>query len=75
MDNRTFASPLSFLTAGDLGPEGLIVIKEEDSPGGEPMLAVANEVSGSVTLYEIQMRPVTPTPRREAGRGTRTYRH
>ncbi|WP_353814681.1 choice-of-anchor I family protein [Agromyces sp. SYSU T00266] len=39
--------------AGDLGPEGLTFIPAETSPTGEPMLAVANEVSGTTTLYAI----------------------
>jgi hypothetical protein len=46
-----------FTTAGDLGPEGLIVIKEEDSPTGEPLLAVAYESSGTTTFYRISLAP------------------
>jgi hypothetical protein len=38
----------------DLGPEGLVVVPEEDSPNGRPMLIVANEVSGTVRLFEIK---------------------
>jgi 5'-nucleotidase len=40
--------------AGDLGPEGITFIPAETSPTGAPMLAVANEVSGTTTLYAIQ---------------------
>ncbi|GAA1055792.1 alkaline phosphatase [Agromyces luteolus] len=39
--------------AGDLGPEGLAFIPAEASPTGGPMLAVANEVSGTTTLFAI----------------------
>jgi hypothetical protein len=37
----------------DLGAEGICVIPAEDSPTGRPMILVANEVSGSVTVIQI----------------------
>ncbi|MEM6403393.1 MAG: DUF4114 domain-containing protein, partial [Cyanobacteria bacterium P01_D01_bin.116] len=40
-------------TEADIAPEGLQFIAAEDSPNGEPMLAVANEESKTTTLYEI----------------------
>ena len=39
--------------AGDLGPEGITFISAADSPTGEPMIAVANEISGTTTLYSV----------------------
>lgn len=40
---------------GDLGPEGLVFIHASKSPNGKPMLVVGNEVSGTTTLYEVEV--------------------
>ena len=39
--------------AGDLGPEGVTFIREQDSPTGKPLLVVANEISGTTTVWQI----------------------
>jgi len=39
----------------DLGPESLEYIPAHQSPNGKPLLAVANEVSGTTTLYTIEL--------------------
>ncbi len=39
--------------AGDLGPEGLDFVPAAKSPNGKPLLVVANEVSGTTTIYQV----------------------
>lgn len=38
---------------GDLGAEGLEFVPAQDSPSGEALLVISNEVSGSTTVYEV----------------------
>ncbi|WP_400997086.1 choice-of-anchor I family protein [Agromyces sp. GXQ0307] len=59
LNNRDFSVSVeddgveTLSAAGDLGPEGLTFIPAAASPTGAPMLAVANEVSGTTTLFAI----------------------
>jgi len=39
--------------AGDLGPESLLFIPPANSPSGKPLLLMANEVSGTLTVFEL----------------------
>ena len=39
--------------AGDLGPESIKFVPASDSPNGNPLLLIGNEVSGSVTVYQV----------------------
>lgn len=55
INNRDFSGNAEAGTVGDLGPEGLTFIPANQSPSGKNMLAVANEVSGTTTLYQIDV--------------------
>ncbi|NOY61849.1 MAG: esterase-like activity of phytase family protein [Gammaproteobacteria bacterium] len=52
-NNRDFAKNPSKEAAGDSGPEGMTFVAAADSPTGKALLIVANEVSGSTTVYQV----------------------
>ncbi|MEI2414702.1 choice-of-anchor I family protein [Orrella sp. JC864] len=41
-------------TAGDLGPEGLKFVPASQSPNGQALLIVGNEVSGTTAIYNVE---------------------
>lgn len=42
--------------AGDLGPESLVFVPAAESATGQALLLMANEVSGSLTVFEVSPR-------------------
>jgi hypothetical protein len=57
VNNRDFEGNAAAGTAGDLGPEGLLFIPEDESPINAPLLVVANEISGTTTIYKVASGP------------------
>jgi hypothetical protein len=53
VNNRDFGGDAAAGTAGDLAPEGIHFVAAADSPTGQPLLIVANELSGTTTVWEI----------------------
>ncbi|KAA5539936.1 DUF839 domain-containing protein [Roseiconus nitratireducens] len=53
INNRDFSGDPESGTAGDLGVEDLKFIPAADSPNGAPLLLSSNEVSGTVSVFQI----------------------
>lgn len=48
--------------ATDVSPEGMIFVPGAQSPNGTPLLLVANELSGTTTIYEVRVpAPLVPS--------------
>ena len=43
-------------TVGDLGPEDIVFIPASDSPSGEPLLLLSNEVSGTLAVFSVTLQ-------------------
>jgi hypothetical protein len=44
---------------GDNGPEGIIYIAPENSPTGIPYVIIANEISGTISIFEVDTNTLT----------------
>jgi hypothetical protein len=56
-NNRT--APANANT-NDTGPEGIIFISAAESPNGQNLLLLANEISSSVSVFQVNCSPVQP---------------
>ena len=52
-NDRDFSGDAEAGTAGDLAPEGIVFVPRGKTSFVEPVVLVANEVSGSTTLYRV----------------------
>lgn len=55
VNSRDFTLSPTGSAATDSGPEGLAFIAAGDSPNGQPLLVVGNEVSGTTAVYGIRL--------------------
>ncbi|WP_374442588.1 choice-of-anchor I family protein [Stella sp.] len=53
VNNRDFTQDIETAAAGDSGPEVVQFVPAAASPTGSAMLLVANEISGTTTIYDI----------------------
>ncbi|MGI9013473.1 MAG: choice-of-anchor I family protein [Phycisphaerales bacterium] len=56
VNNRDFQGDPESGTAGDLGPESILFVPADESPLNVPLMIVANEVSGTTTVWRIDPR-------------------
>ena len=57
-------TPANNTTPGsyDVSPEGMVFVPAAASPNNKPMLIVANELSGTTTMYEVRVDSPTSAP-------------
>ncbi len=59
INTRNFAvtpNQANLSAVGDLGPEGIVFIPRTESPNGKDMILLSNEVSGTVSMFQINSR-------------------
>jgi hypothetical protein len=55
VDLESLVDAGDFSAAGDLGPESIKFVSAADSPSGEPLLIVGNEVSGTTSVFAVNI--------------------
>ncbi|MEI7878890.1 MAG: esterase-like activity of phytase family protein, partial [Planctomycetota bacterium] len=57
---RNFTAVNNTPAAGDLGPEGIQFVSAADSPNGKPLVLLANEISGTLSIFQVDVVCNTP---------------
>lgn len=57
VNNRYFEEDPESPEAGDLGTEGMLFISAHRSPNGCPLVVAAHEISGSTTVFQVNVTP------------------
>jgi 2',3'-cyclic-nucleotide 2'-phosphodiesterase (5'-nucleotidase family) len=56
INTRNFAQTPGLNSGGDLGPEGVLFIPKAQSPNGADLIVLSNEISGTVSIYQVGRR-------------------
>ncbi len=62
INNRDFTQNATTPQAGDLAPEDINFIPSVFSPNGNDLLVVSNEVSGTISIFQVNGLPVITLP-------------
>lgn len=60
INTRNFTAATNTAAAGELGPEGIQFVSAAQSPNGKPLLLLANEISGTLSIYQVDQICNTP---------------
>ncbi len=55
VNHRDYTADPESPAAGDLAPEGMAFVAAQESPNGKPLVLVANEVSGTLAVYQLNV--------------------
>ncbi len=55
VNTRAFNLPPTGAAPTDAGPEGVVFISADDSPTGQPLVVVGNEVSGTTVIFAVDV--------------------
>ena len=53
INSRDFTFATNTAASGDLGPEGIQFVSALDSPTNQPLILLANEISGTLSIYQV----------------------